>query len=412
MPRRIVYSLAFAAFAAFAAGLMRAGWPGAPGNPATLVNRVDVIATVVLLAGLPWVVRRRYGPAAHGRLARVARASGYAAIFALVAVKTGVARTEYATVARRHLLAGVWTGEVVFLGLLAACVAGLLAVTARRSPAGPPTVAIGLGTGVAAGLVLAALPPMGHPLHLANAVLAWGYDAARVLAMVTVMGATVAAGMAAARRTSARAGRLSLSDARGRQGVAAGLCAGTAAALLASLVGLCTIALLPQEANRLAWSRPYRYTLPKGGPHWTHPYRTALPDGVYQFEVGASDSAAGFLSVLVLYPLFGAGLGAWGGLFAADQRRRPGGGGGGGGQGPDPVPPPPDDGDRRDPERVPAILRGGYLRELPLTGDLSPDLPDLEEEPVAPAVTSAYAQSTPRGTLSCADGREPGPEGG
>jgi hypothetical protein len=263
-------------------------------------------------------------------------------------------------------------------------------VTARRSPAGPPALAVGVRTGVAAGLVLSALPPMGHPLHLTDKWLAWGYDAARVLAMLAVMGATVAAGMAAARRTSARGSRLPLADARARQGVAAGLVAGTAAALIASLVGLCTIALLPQEANRLAWTRPYRYTLPKGGPHWTHPYRTALPDSVYQFEVGASDSAGGFLSVLVLYPLFGAGLAAWGGLFASGQpRRRPGGGGGGGGQGPDPVPPPPDDGARRDPEYVPALLRGGYLRELPVAPDLSPD---LEEEPAAPVVSGAHAQ--------------------
>jgi hypothetical protein len=381
MPRRIACSLAFVAFAAAAAGLVRAGWPGAPGNPATLINRVDVIATVALLAGLPWAVRRRFGPAADSWLAWLVRAGGYAAIFALVAVKSGVARSEYTTVAHRHLLPGVWTGEVFFLVLLTACVAGLLVVTARRSPAGPPALAVGIRTGVAAGLLLSALPPMGHPLHLQNVYLAWGYDAARVLSMLAMMGATLAAGMAAARRTSGRGSRLPVADARARQGFAAGLCAGTAAALLAALLGLCTIALLPQEANRLAWTRPYRYTIP-ASPQWTHPYRTALPDGVYQFEVGASDSAGGFLSVLVLYPLFGAGLGAWGGLYAAGGSRRRPGGGGGGGEGPDPVPPPPDDGARRDDERVPALLRGGYLRELPVAPDLSPD---LEEEPAAPA---------------------------
>ena len=124
MPRRIACSLALAAFAAAAAGLVRAGWPGAPGNPATLINRVDVIATVALLAGLPWAVRRRFGPAADSRLAWLVRAGGYAAIFALVAVKSGVARSEYTTVAHRHLLPGVWTGEVFFLVRLTACVSG------------------------------------------------------------------------------------------------------------------------------------------------------------------------------------------------------------------------------------------------------------------------------------------------
>jgi hypothetical protein len=407
VPRRIAYSLAFAVAAA---GLVWAGWPGAPGDPATLINRADVIAVVVLLAGLPWVIKRRYGPAADGRLARAVRAGGYAAIFALVAVKAHVASFEYTTVGRRHLLAGVWTGEVVFVGLLAACVAGLLAVTARRPPVAPAALGTGVRAGIAAGLVLFALPPMGHPLHLANPWLAWGYDAARVLAAVLVIGVTIAAGLTAARRTSA-GGRLPLADARARQGVAAGLCAGTAAALLASVLGLITISLLPQEANRLAWTHPYRDAYPVG-PHWTHPYRSAYPSGVYQFEVGAGDSAAGFLSVLVLYPMFGAGLGAWGGLYAAGQpRRRPGGGGGGGGgpDGPAPPPPAPEEGARRDDERLPALLRGGYLRELPDTEALSltPD-----EETAPGVVTGAHAPSAPCRALSCGDGREPGPEGG
>jgi hypothetical protein len=223
------------------------------------------------------------------------------------------------------------------------------------------------------------------------------------------MGAAIAAGMTAARRTSARSRRLPLADASARQGVAAGLCAGTAAALVATVLGLCTIALLPHEAARLAWAPPYRYAIPNGGPHWTHAYRSALPDGVYQFEVGASDSAGGFLSVLVMYPLFGAGLGAWGGLYGSGQSRRRGGGGGGGGPGPDPVPPPPDEGAHRDEERLPAILRGGYLRELPVTGDLSPE---PEEEPAVPVVTRAHALRTPRRAIGCRDGGEPGPEGG
>jgi hypothetical protein len=404
MPRKIACSLAFAAAVA---GLAWAGWPGAPGNPATVINRVDVIATTALLAGLPWVTRRRFGPAADGRLARIVRAGGYAAIFALVAVKTRVARSEYGTAAERHALAGIWTGEVFFLVLLAVCVAGLLAVTARRSPAGPAALGIGIGAGVVAGLLLSALPPMGHPLHLGEAWLAWGYDAARVLAAAAAMGAAIVAGIGAARRTSTRSGPLPLADARTRQGVAAGLCAGTSAALVASLLGLCTIALLPREAARLAWTAPYRNTIAHS-PQWTHPYRSALPDGVYEFELGTSDSAGGFLSVLVLYPLFGAGLGAWGGLYGAGQSRRPGGGGGGGGPGPDPVPPPPDEGAQRDDEPVPALLRG-YLRELPVTGDLPPA---TEEEPAAPVVTRASALPTAQLALGCGDGREPGPADG
>src|SRR5215470_9423253 len=104
MPRRIAYSLAFAIAAT---GLVWAGWRGAPANPATLINRAGVIATVVILAGLPWAIRRVFGPAATSWLARAARAGGYATMFTLVAVKSDAARIEYASTARRHVLADV-----------------------------------------------------------------------------------------------------------------------------------------------------------------------------------------------------------------------------------------------------------------------------------------------------------------
>ena len=53
------------AFAAGAVGLAWVGWPGASSNSATLLNRVYVTGTVVLLAVLPWVVRRYFGPGAR-----------------------------------------------------------------------------------------------------------------------------------------------------------------------------------------------------------------------------------------------------------------------------------------------------------------------------------------------------------
>ncbi|MEI4920943.1 hypothetical protein Q8G81_35900, partial [Klebsiella pneumoniae] len=62
---------------------------------------------------------------------------------------------------------------------------------------------------------------------------------------------------------------------------------------------------------------------------------------MYQFEVSITEAAAGYLLVLVLFPLFGAGLGAWGGLYGASGRGRPGGDDGGGSGGPDPAPVPP-----------------------------------------------------------------------
>ena len=75
------------AFAAAAAGMVRIGWPGASSNSATPLNRVYAVGTVVLLAGLPWVVRRYFGPVRGGWAPRAARVCGYAMVLALIAAK-------------------------------------------------------------------------------------------------------------------------------------------------------------------------------------------------------------------------------------------------------------------------------------------------------------------------------------
>jgi hypothetical protein len=224
------------------------------------------------------------------------------------------------------------------------------------------------------------------------------------------MGAIIAAGLVAARRARGRGSGLPLADTRARQGVMAGLCAGAAAALVASVVGIGTIALLPHDLNRLVWALPNRHPPPSTGfqfvpdvtgsaaghlPHFGHRLTTGprgrrsavpapalrarprhvLPSPVYEFEVAVTDSAVGHLLVLVFFPVLGAGLGAWGGLYGAGQPRQRPGGGGGGEKPPGPVPPPPTGGAHAgedDEGHLPPILRGGYLRELPVTEELAP----------------------------------------
>jgi hypothetical protein len=348
MPRKIACWLVSGAAAA---GLVWAGWPAAATSLATLIRRIDVIATVVLLGALPWLVRRVFGPAGNGWVARVVRAGGYALVFALVLVKTDVERFEYATLGGHSWLIGVWAGEGLFLVVLAVYVAGLLAVTARRPPIGPAALAIGTAAGLAVGLVMYALPPVGSPLHTADGWLTMVYRAARAFAFVLVLGMVIAAGLAAARRSSGRGSRLPVADFRARQGFAAGVCAGAAAGLLVSVLGTGTVVLLHGELTRLQWALSTAHL---------------APGSIYQFERSMSDTAAGHLLVLLFFPFLGAGLGAWGGLGAAGRPgQRPGGGGGGGGPGePPPVPPPPSGGRRLGDVRDPGIL-GGYLHELP-----------------------------------------------
>ena len=365
MPSKIGYWLAFSVAAA---GLAWFSWPGAPTDPATLINRVDVVATVAMLAGLPWAVRRVFGPAGQSRLARITRVGGYALVFMLVLVKAHVERSEYAAPAAHPGLAGLRPPSLETTAWGAAYVAGLLAVTTQRPPVSPAALAIGTGAGIAVGLAMYALPPLAHPPHVANAWLTGAYTAARALVVPLVAGAGVAAGLMAARRTSGRGSQLPLADTRARQGVAAGLCAGATAALLVSVLGISTIALLPQEAARLQWALPGRHT---------------VPGSVYAFEVSLSNSAAGHLLVLILAPLLFAGLGAWGGLYGAGRPgRRPGGGGGGGGggNGPVPEPPPPGGARRRGDVALPALYPGVPVPGLSL-GDGLPQ-PAEDERPV------------------------------
>lgn len=350
MPRIIAYWLAAAVSAA---GLAWVVWQGASHGPATLISRVDVIATVAMLTGLPFAVRRRFGPMARGWKPRLLRVAGYAVVVALMAVTPSVEQHELQGLTG-SALAGVWAGEVVLLIVLSAYVAALLAVTAQRPPARPATLAIGTGAGLILGIAAYASRPLADHLRFANGWETGLFDLGRVIAVPLVAGVAVAAAVRAARKISRRESQLSRLDLRARQGCAAGLCAGAAAALVVSVLGISTIALMPNAASSLQW------TLPGGHP---------ASGSAYIFEVYFTWAAAGYLLVLIIFPLLGAGLGAWGGLFVADNpRRRPGeDGGGGGGRGPDnPVDPPPPGG-RELPEDLGPALVGDWdeLTEFP-----------------------------------------------
>jgi hypothetical protein len=244
-------------------------------------------------------------------------------------------RSDFERLPRSVWHAGTWAGEVLFLLVMGAYIAGLFAVTARRAPAGPAALATGTGAGALAGLILYALPPRGSSLHLQAGWLAAGYEVARVLAVPLVVAAAVIAGVKAARRSARLAKRRSHPGGHARQGLAAGACAGVAAAMIVSILSISTIALVPRDASVLEWSLP--------GQH-------IQPGSVYAFGVSVSQAAAGFLLVFIVFPLLGAGLGAWGGLYGSDRPGKPP-GGGGGGRGPrdkDPIFPPPPGGKRLD----------------------------------------------------------------
>jgi hypothetical protein len=294
------------AFAAAAAGTAWSAWSGPPGDSAVVVNRVDVIAISVILAGLPWAVRRARGPMAASRQARLIRTAGYTAILILVLVKAAVERVANAPPNNLEAAARVWTGEITFLAVMAAYTAVVLVCTARRSPAVPAAVASSTAAGAVLGLMVYLLGPLGCPIRFTGWWPAHLYDAAIVVGALLAVGAPVVAGWAATRQ----AGRSTPVGSRVRQAAMAGLCTGAAAALVVTALSTTTIALLPHDAVLRNWAEGHVG-------QWTSVVGQVAPMvGVrLGYVAGASAFAAGYLIVLLLSPLAGCGLGAWAGTL-------------------------------------------------------------------------------------------------
>jgi hypothetical protein len=306
--RRLAYPLAFAAAAA---GTAWSSWSGPPGDSAIVINRIDVITIAVILAGLPWAIRRTGGPVADGRLARVVRTGGYAALLALVLVKAAVERVADAPPNNVAGPARAWMGEIAFLAVMTCYAAVILVCTARRSPVLPATVAIGTRTGAAVGICVYALGPLGFPLRFTGLWPSRLYDAAMALGVVVALCAPVAAGRAASRRA---AGSTPTSS-HARQGALAGLCTGAASALVVALLSTATIAMLPHDSGLRNWAAAHIG-------HWSPVVGQVTPvvGARLGYVAGNSAFAAGYLIVLLLGPLFGCGFGA----LASRARRHSG----------------------------------------------------------------------------------------
>jgi len=297
------------AFTAAAAGTAWSAWPGPPGDPAVAINRADVVTIAMLLAGLPWAIRRVRGPAAGSRPARLLRTGGYAALLALVLVKAAVERVAEAPPNNFEGPARAWTGEVVFLGVMACYAALILICTARRSPAAPGTVAIGAATGAALGVVAYVLGPLGFPLRFTGLWPAFLYDAAMALGALLALCAPALAGLAATRRVD----RARPAGSTGRQGAMAGMWTGAAAALVVAVLSTSTIALLPYQTGLRQWASSHIGQWTPIVSQWTPIYG---PRSYLGYVAGNSAFAAGYLVVLLLGPLFGVALGAWAGRAA------------------------------------------------------------------------------------------------
>ena len=360
MARRIGILIVFAATAGAAAW---GAWPGSPVSHGAAVQG-GIIITLTLLVGLPLLTRWVLGPP-DSRAARWLRACFYAAILATLPAQAAVGLFN-GMVPRsgidRHIYdvfqgAGVpgsssggpdWGGEIAILFFTACYVAIILALTARRTPVAPATLAIGTSAGLVLGVVMYGVAPLGLNFKFPNRPWLPGsaINLAVVLAWILLFGAPLAAGALAGRRCHVPDDPIKASEARAWQGFAAGLVSGSVAALFVMVFGTGTVALLVRSASVRDWL--YH------GQHLT-------ASAVYGRELYASQNVGGYFLLLVGFPVIGLLLGLTGAAATSVAGPLPDSGGPGGppgAGGPEPLPAPPDGGRHVDAEIL-TVLAGG-----------------------------------------------------
>jgi hypothetical protein len=370
MARRIGRWLLFAATAAVAA---RASWPGSPSSFATVIARIDVVTIVLLLAGLPWLARWFLGPASSSRLPRFLRAGAYAAVLALIVAKASVSQVVYAPATGVWQAMGGparefdWFVEILFLVVITGYVAAILTVTARRPRVASATLAIGASAGIVLGVVMFAVAPLGlakdatEPWLTGSAI-----DPVVALAWILLLGSPVAAGAVAGRRyRGPGSGPEQLANAKIRQGAVAGFLATGVGALIVTVLGTGTVALMP----RAAWLR-----------HWLYPGQHLLPAAAYSHELAAGKSVGGYGLILLIFPVIGLLLGMASAVPTDSATSSGPSPGGGGPRGPDPVPDSPDGG---------RLADAGAGTDGPVAGLLGwrEEGPDSEHDEVLAGVT-------------------------
>ncbi len=301
---RIIQALAFTAGAV---ALVWIAWPGASTNSATPVNRMYVVGTLVLLAGLPPLVRRYVGPIRPGWAPLVTRVGGYAVILGLIAATAVQQRIGSQLGKYSPVILPIWAMDVGFLLIIAGYVAGLLILTSRRVQFTRRLLPIALGIGALTAAVLYPLAPFGLN-GTAEAASQSLHGGPAVVADYLLLACFVLAALAVPVAVHAVATRLADRDTRpglltpARQALLATGAAMATAAILVALFTTVTIALLPHQVPQQPLA-----VCPACDPR--APVVPANLRHEYQFEQSVGGAGYGGLP-LWFVPLLGLAVGA------------------------------------------------------------------------------------------------------
>ena len=192
----------------------------------------------------------------------------------------------------------------------------------------PATLAIGTGAGVALGVVMYAVAPLGLSKDATEPWLPGSdIDPVVALAWILLFGAPIVAGILAGRRYRRPAVPPGEIDkARIWQCGMAGILATGIGVLIVTVLGTGTVALMPREG----WLRQLLY-----------PGQHLMAAAVHSRELAASNHADGAYGlILIAFPVIGLFLGVFGSAAAIESSGPRPGGGGGGRPGAGPVPDP------------------------------------------------------------------------
>ena len=349
-------------FAIAASAATWVAWPRSSASGATSADRIFVVTMVSVLAVLPLLARPFLGPVGESRAARLVRAGFYGALLALIPAYTAVRQFDTtpprsaADLSVYHFVAqppgSLHLGkDVLLLVVIALYVPAIVWLTARRTGIAPSTFTVATGFGLAFGIVMYAVAPLGLSKAATNPWLPGSdIDPLVVLAWLLLLVGPLAATVVADRRYLASCTSPPSPAARARQAVAAGVLTSLSGALFVTVLGTGTIGAM----IKAAWLRNWLYHghhLLYGVQNLSVALRT-LPAIEYGHQITGSADMGGLFAICLAYPVAAvfftafAALTVWDADPASGESPHTGdggrGGGGGGPRRPAPAPDSPD----------------------------------------------------------------------